>query len=60
MGSEELLVVRVERRVQQFFYARDINLGVLNERMVAVNQDRSHCDRKEKDDRLEISARGRF
>ena len=60
MGSEECLVIRVERRVQQFFYARDINLGVLNEGMVAVNQDGSHGDKKEKDDRLEIGACERF
>jgi len=25
-----------------------------------VNQDRSHCDKKENDDRLEVSACGRF
>ena len=60
MGGEERLVIRIERGVQQLFYARDINLGVLNEGMVAVNRDRSHCDKKEKDDRLEISACGRF
>jgi len=41
MRSEEPLVVRVERRVQQFFDARDVNLGVLNKGMIAVNRDRN-------------------
>ena len=60
MGGEERLVIRIERGVQQLFYARDINLGVLNEGMVAVNQDGSRRDKKEKDDRLKISACGRL
>jgi hypothetical protein len=60
MRRKKNIVVGVERRVQQFFYARDINLAVLNEGMVAVNQDGSHRDKKEKDDRLEISACKRF
>src|SRR5512138_3791228 len=42
MGQRENGVVRIEGWIEQLEYAREVDLGILGERMITVHHDRAH------------------